>query len=126
MIAAGLIVLAEGTASLSAEAFRAETEGFSIYYRQYGRLVGAEQYLPNNRVRWMAPDGSCVDGTWWEENGALCFLYEYSDTPGCWYVSRLPDGGLHAHLIDQTFESGYSEEARVDKPLPCAAPDLGV
>jgi len=121
-----LLLLVQAEGRLTGEAFGADATGFTVYYAQYGLPSGAEQYLPGQRARWMAPDGSCVDGTWWEEEEAICFLYEGYGGPQCWYVSQLPEGGLHAHMTDESFESGYFEVGRDKRPLPCVGPDLGV
>ena len=121
----GLLLVA-GEGRLDGAAFEADVAGYTVYYGIGGVPAGAEQYLPGQRARWMAADGSCVDGVWWQEEDALCFLYEGFGGTGCWYVSRMANGGLHAHMVDEAFETGYEEMGRDQVPLPCVGPDVGV
>jgi len=112
--------------ALGAAEFDDLATGFTIYYRRFGAPGGAEMYLPGQRARWMAPDGSCVDGKWFEADGQICFDYEDYGPPMCWIVTQTTRGGLLAVEEGASPDSGFEEIARDRRPLPCIGPDLGV
>lgn len=56
--------------------WRALVSGKTLYYSTPAGLVGREYYPPNSdRAIFIYHDGQCFDGTWREENGIYCFLY---------------------------------------------------
>ncbi len=117
---------AQAQQAMSPEAFSALTTGKTLYFSQNGRFYGAEQYLPNNRVRWQYPDGECTDGSWQGSGTTLCF--EYEDVPGgaqCWKMWD-EAGQLLARRADNPDDIPIQLERQDELPLPCAGPDLGV
>ena len=83
LAATGLASLA--SAQMGAEEFDALTRGQTFYYGVNGsEPYGAEEYLDNRRVRWSFLDGECVEGSWYEEAGRICFVYENRPEPQCW------------------------------------------
>lgn len=130
MIRAGLILsllplAASAQQPLTAEAFEARVLGKTLYFLLDDGEFGAEQYLPNRRVRWQFPDGTCEEGRWYPEGNALCFLYETDIHPHCWVVHDRA-GELVAYLADQPEDGPIRADRMDEKPLDCPGPDLGV
>ncbi len=87
---------------------------------------GTEEYLPGRKVRWAFTADSCIDGTYYEENGYICFAYEdaaYSKE--CWLYFR--DGAdLTALPYDIPPDSPRYTLQTGSERLPCMGPDVGV
>ena len=88
-------------------------------------VYGAEQYLPGRNVRWAFKGDICRNGSWYEQAGLICFVYEHDPGPQCWNFWR-QDGRLTGLFIGDGFGSELSEVAQSPDPLACAGPDLGV
>ncbi len=114
-----------GQAYLSGEDFQSLTEGKTLYFSQAGRYYGAEQYLPNNKVRWQYPDGQCTEGYWFPQGQSLCFVYDDVPNALCW-VMWDEAGRLLARPTQTPQDIPIELTRKDDLPLPCAAPDLGV
>ena len=69
-----------------------------LSYSSQGRSYGAEQYLPGRRVIWTFLDGECQEGSWYEEAGLICFVYENNFEPQCWSFWER-GGGLAARKV---------------------------
>lgn len=111
---------------MTAEAFDRYTQGKTFYYGAGGQPYGVEEYLDNRRVRWSFLDGQCKDGTWYEENGQICFVYEDLGSPQCWSF-YLGAGGLVARFENQS--GGGTELYEVEtsgEPMQCLGPEIGV
>jgi len=110
----------------SAEAFDAATRGKTIVYGTADGAYGAEEYLDGHRVHWSFLDGDCLEGTWYAEAGAICFVYEDAPDAHCWRF-RDDAGRLSAEFIDpegnQSPVIALSESA---EPLYCKGPKAGV
>ncbi|MBU2983483.1 hypothetical protein KO498_16880 [Lentibacter algarum] len=112
---------------MSGDAFDAFTRGQTFTYGYSEVPFGAEDYLPDRRVRWSLLDGDCKEGYWYDTPEKLiCFVYEdRPDDAHCW-AFYVEDGKLRA-----TFESGegfgtlYQIE-RKSEPLLCTGPKIGV
>jgi len=112
--------------ALSAGAFDARTLGKTLYFDLDGQPYGAEQYMPNRRVRWQNAAGQCLEGSWYEESGDICFVYEGgSDGPQCWRVFDR-DGTIFAQLRGRATEDAIAASSQDTRPLNCPGPDLGV
>lgn len=110
---------------MSAAEFDAYTRGKTFYYGSMGEPYGAEEYLPNRRVRWTFLDGKCQDGVWYEEDGLICFVYENQPDPQCWSFER-QGGGLIARFENDPLQTELYEVRRTDEPLQCLGPEVGV
>ncbi|MDX5350496.1 MAG: hypothetical protein LPJ95_07315, partial [Paracoccaceae bacterium] len=53
---------AHADAPLTADAFEAHVTGHTLTYRQYDRVYGIEEYLPDRRVRWSVAPNECQYG----------------------------------------------------------------
>ena len=130
MIRAALIVsllpvTAGAETPLSAEAFEARVLGKTLYFLLDDGAFGAEQYLPNRRVRWQFPDGTCEEGRWYPEGETLCFVYENDQRPQCWLV-RDRGGVIVAYLSTAPADRPIHADRMDEEPLNCPGPDLGV
>jgi hypothetical protein len=109
---------------LSGADFEAYVQGRMLTFFSDGIPYGAEQYFPNNRVRWAFDQDTCLEGVWYEHGTQICFIYEDDTTPQCWAFFQNGDT-LKAVFADTA--DGASYEALVsDGPLSCTAPGLGV
>ncbi|WP_309664769.1 hypothetical protein [Tabrizicola sp.] len=110
---------------MTAAEFDAYVTGKTLTYSQFGTIFGTEEYLPGRKVRWAFTEDICQYGTWYEEAGNICFVYEYDPTPHCWRFWQEGDG-LKALSVNDAPGSELSEVAQTDQPLSCAGPDVGV
>lgn len=128
-LSAALLALVAGAAGAAERVppavFEAETEGRTLIFEIRGAPHGAEQYLPDRRVIWQEPDGTCRPGLWEAEGPDLCFVYD--DRPGergCWEVWRDAEG-----LFARQRGDGPGANLRVvgasDRPLSCGGIDAG-
>ena len=52
-----------------------------------------ERFAPDGTVTQQYPDGACIDGIVFAQDGGLCFTYEGSpDVAHCWWVEQDTDG----------------------------------
>ena len=110
---------------MSADEFDAYTRGKTFYYGAAGAAYGAEEYLPDRRVRWSFLDGKCQEGYWYEEGTLICFVYENQPEPQCWSFTR-SDAGLIARFENDPAQTELYEVEQSDEPLMCLGPDVGV
>jgi len=102
---------------ITAEAFEAHVTGKTLTYQQFDYVFGVEEYLPDRKVRWSTAPNECLYGSWYPQDDAICFVYEYDPTPACW-TFWLQDGGLPGEELHEVDASTQG--------LPCPGPDVGV
>ena len=105
--------------------FDAYTAGRTLTYNSGGQAYGIEQYLKNRHVRWAFLGDDCVDGTWYEDNGQICFTYENDGTPQCWTFEK-GSAGLIARFQNDPAVTELYETRQSDKPMLCLGPKVGV
>lgn len=123
-ILAALPAAAEST--MDAQAFENYTHGKTLFYGQNGETYGAEIYLDNRRVRWSFLDGECKEGSWYEDAGQICFVYE--DEPGnpqCWKFTK-GQGGLIARFENMPGATELYEAGDLGQEMICLGPRIGV
>jgi hypothetical protein len=128
VISLGLILLApvlHAQNTMGAAAFDAYTQGKTFYYGAQGTAYGAEEYLPNRRVKWSFLDGECQEGYWYEDNGLICFVYDHRPDAQCWSFAKTAEG-LVARFMTDTSETELYEVEQSDAPLDCKGPRIGV
>lgn len=125
LIALPLCGAARAETPLTAEEFDSYSQGKTLTYAMGGEVFGTEQYLPNRRVRWAFTQDVCKIGSWYEEAGLICFVYEDEGAPQCWKFWREGEG-LKGQFEGDPEGTELSEVAQTDKPLLCAGPDVGV
>lgn len=118
-----LAALAE-TAPMTGAEFEAYATGKTLTYAERGEVFGTEEYLPGRRVRWAFTGEQCRIGHWYEQDQAICFVYEDLTEPQCWEFRHGPSGMTARFLGESGTE--LSEVAQSDTPLACAGPDIGV
>ncbi len=112
-------------AGMGAEEFDALTRGQTFHYGISGaEPYGAEEYLDNRRVRWSFLDGDCIEGSWYEEAGRICFVYENRPEPQCWIFEQ-EGGRLAARFDGETPATELYELRRSREPLWCLGPRIG-
>ncbi len=109
---------------LTAEEFEAAVTGSTITYQQFGSIFGIEEYLPGRQVRWSVTENLCQYGSWYPQDQAICFVYEYDATPHCW-TFWLESGKLAALSVLDQPGAKLTEVERSDVPLTCPGPDIG-
>ncbi|MEM7075099.1 MAG: hypothetical protein AAGA28_16850 [Pseudomonadota bacterium] len=110
---------------MGAAEFDAYTKGKTFTYGSGGAPYGAEEYLDDRRVRWSFLDGKCQDGTWYEEAGQICFVYEDKPDPQCWRFERTGHG-ITALFQNTPGETELYEMQQSHEPLMCLGPEIGV
>ncbi len=125
MIAGMIAAPALAETPLSASEFDARTQGKTLYYSDGMIDFGAEEYLPDRRVRWTFLDGECVDGTWYEAGELICFVYDEFDDHQCWSFFDGP-GGLIARFENDPARRPLYQTRESREPLQCPGPRVGV
>jgi hypothetical protein len=124
------LLLATAGAALAAEPltgaeFESYATGKTLTYAFEGDVWGTEQYLPGRRVIWAFEGEECKRGTWYEEAGNICFLYEDREDAQCWLFFN-EGGALRAQFAGDPEGTPLSELAQSTEPMPCPGPDVGV
>jgi len=109
---------------VSVTEFEAYATGKTLSYAQDGDIFGAEQYLPGRRVIWAFKGQQCRAGSWYEDAGQVCFVYEDAPVPQCWTFHR-DAGGLRARFSGDV-PGAAPATVQESVPLTCSGPDLGV
>ena len=113
-------------AAMSGEEFEAFVTGKTLTYAEGRSVYGVEEYLPGRRVRWAYIGDQCQEGTWYEDQGQICFVYDGRlDDPQCW-VFQEDAGTLSARFVgaDDGRQLYVIDES--ETPLLCRGPDVGV
>ncbi len=111
---------------MTGEQFEAYTLGKTFEFMVFGQAYGAEQYLPDRRVRWAFNGAPCENGYWYEEAGAICFLYESRNDPQCWYMTMSEDGMVAQFADEGGVVDELYEVEQFEGPLNCPGPNVGV
>lgn len=111
--------------AMTAEEFEAYSTGKTLTFGQLGQPYGAEQYLPNRRVRWSYLDGQCKEGRWFEDLELICFVYDDDPVAQCWSFFETPNGLEARYENDPEDVSLYVAQESIE-PLMCIGPDVGV
>lgn len=107
---------------ISAAQFDAYSEGKTLFYAESGQVWGSEHYMPNHQVMWAFTGQDCEYGQWYDDHGAICFVYEGNPNPNCWHF-YLGSTGLVAKFLSGS--SLLSEVGQTSEPMQCAGPQVG-
>ena len=110
---------------MTAAEFDAYVTGRTLTFGSGGTAFGAEEYRENRRVRWSFLDGECLEGVWYPEETAICFVYEDDPDAHCWHFFAIP-GGLRAEFLDDSGLTTLYEVGEMEDGLGCLGPDVGV
>ena len=111
--------------TMSADEFDIYTRGKTLFYGRDGAAYGAEIYHKNRRVQWSFLDGQCKEGTWYEDAGLICFVYEDNPVPQCWSFAE-GSNGLIARFENDPVSSTLYEAQDVGEEMLCLGPKVGV
>ncbi|MCC5971833.1 MAG: hypothetical protein JJU15_17980 [Pararhodobacter sp.] len=111
---------------MDGDSFEAYTTGRTLSFSIEGVPYGVEQYLPGRRVLWAFLGEDCQEGTWYERDSMICFVYDANPAEQCWSFYRSetglravfegPDGpGTELYEVEQS-----------SRPLTCEGPGVGV
>lgn len=110
---------------MSPEEFDAWSLGKTLDYSVDGQVYGSEAYFPGRRVRDADTGGPCLDGSWYADGAAVCFVYPARDGTHCWLYWR--DGAaVLAKPLNAAPEDPAQEVTPAAQPLACPGPDVGV
>lgn len=106
--------------------FAARVTGKTFFFSQSGQPFGAETYGEDRSVTWTYADGSCVEGGWYAEVGAICFAYlQAPDDPLCWHFFDT-EGVVSARIVGADPAEDLTVTGELDMLLPCVAPGSGI
>ncbi|MDR9426529.1 MAG: hypothetical protein RI538_00220 [Salibaculum sp.] len=91
--------------------------GKTLTFSANGQPYGAEFYAPSQRVIWSFLDGECIQGEWYAEGRAICFVYDGDPEPKCWEVYK-EDSGIRAEFLNDP-DTTILYEVEEAKPLIC-------
>lgn len=110
---------------LDGDAFDAYSRGKTLYFGIDDTAIGAEEYLPNQRVRWSLLNGQCQEGRWYQDGPLICFVYGNDDDAKCWAVYQR-ESGLMARLEDNPNKTTFFEVEPKGQQMVCLGPEIGV
>ena len=103
-------------AAIGPDAWRALTEGKTLYYYKDGELYGREYFGPGDRVVFRFPNGACTEGAWAYAEEKFCFAY--AGQLHC-FSHWMRDGEIVVRSIDDPEEEQTVEKIADNEPLTC-------
>jgi hypothetical protein len=116
---------AQAEKAMSGVEFEAYVTGKTITWNYGAGVLGTEQYLPQRQVRWAFEGDQCLNGTWFEDSGSVCFVYDNNEGPICWHFVKGAKG-LTSQIAGQPDGLVIFEVAHTADPLACTGPEVGV
>ena len=110
---------------LTAAEFDSYASGKTLLYASGGAVWGQEEYLTGRRVLWAFTGQPCEYGTWYDQGGAICFVYEGNPDPNCWKFYHGAQG-LIAQFLGSNGSDLLSEVGQSTAPMDCPGPQVGV
>lgn len=117
--------LAAADTPMTGAEFDAYTQGRTLTFFSAGQPYGVERYKPGRRVTWSFLDGQCKEGTWYEDDAFICFVYEDNPAPQCW-LFYAEAGGLRALFEGTEGQTELYEANEADDDMLCLGPEVGV
>jgi hypothetical protein len=110
---------------MTPEEFDAWSLGKTLDYSVAGQVYGSEAYFPDRRVRDADTGGPCIDGSWYADGNAVCFVYPAHDGTHCWHYWR--DGSaVLAKPVGAAPDDPAQQVTEAASPLACPGPEVGV
>ncbi|MEM7270984.1 MAG: hypothetical protein AAF401_17225 [Pseudomonadota bacterium] len=103
-------------AQIGPDAWRALTDGKTVYYFKDGRLYGREYYAPGGDVVFRFPNGICAEGRWAFAEEKYC--YAYAGQLHC-FAHVMRDGEI-VIIGDADGEEQVVEKIVESEPLSCS------
>lgn len=110
---------------MTAEEFDRFSLGKTLDYATGGQVWGSEAYFEGRRVRDADLGGPCLDGSWFPQGDAICFVYPAREGLHCWHFWREGDRVL-AQYLSAAPDEAPQEVTEAASPLACPDPDVGV
>ncbi|MGL4236266.1 hypothetical protein [Tabrizicola sp.] len=110
---------------MTPDEFDAWSVGKTLDYSVNGEVWGSETYLPGRKVLDADVGGPCVEGSWYAEGDAVCFVYPAREGVHCWRFWR-EGGQVMAQYLSATPDDPPQLVTVADGPLQCPGPDVGV
>lgn len=110
---------------MSPDDFDAWSVGKTLDYAVDGQVYGSEAYFPDRRVRDADTGGPCLDGSWFADGDAVCFVYPAREGTHCWLYWR-EGAAVFAKPVTASPEDPAQEVTEAATPLSCPGPDVGV
>ena len=107
---------------LTAAQFEAYATGKTLYYAEGGQVWGSEHYMQDHQVMWAFTGKPCEFGQWYQDQDAICFIYEGNPDPNCWHFYMGPQGLVAKFLGGSSL---LSEVGQSDQPMDCLGPQIG-
>ena len=105
--------------------FDAWSVGKTLDYAVDGQVYGSESYFPDRRVLDADAGGPGLEGTWYADGDAVCFIYPARDGTHCWLYWREGDA-VFAKPLNAAPEDPAQAVTEAASPLSCPGPDVGV
>jgi hypothetical protein len=115
---------AQSQTLMSAEEFESWSTGKTLDYAIDGVYWGSEQHFPGRRTRDSDADGTCLDGRWFAQGDAICFVYEGIEGEHCWHFRR--DGSVVRAELAADPDAPPAEVTLSADPVSCLGPEVGV
>jgi hypothetical protein len=123
-----LVLIAPAAAAqtlMTPDDFGAWSAGRTLDYSVGGQVYGSEAYFPDRRVRDADAGGPCLDGYWYPDGDAVCFVYPAREGTHCWFYWRDGDE-VTAKPVSAAPEDPPQRVTVSPAPLACPGPEVGV
>lgn len=120
-----LATAAPAQTAMSPDEFDSWSTGKTLDYSVAGQVYGSEAYFPGRKVRDADTGGPCVDGSWYADGDAVCFVYPARDGTHCWRYWREGEAVFAKPVAAAPGDPAQSVTV-ADAPLACPGPDVGV
>lgn len=105
--------------------FDAWSVGKTLNYSVDGVILGSEVYFADRQVRDADAGGPCLDGSWFADGDAVCFVYPARNGIHCWTYWRDGDT-VFAKPLGAASDDPAQRVTVADTPLTCPGPEVGV
>ncbi|OYW60702.1 MAG: hypothetical protein B7Z10_00160 [Rhodobacterales bacterium 32-66-7] len=104
--------------------FEAWSTGKTLVYAVDGVVIGSEQHLPNRQTLDADIGGPCIEGSWFGDGDAVCFIYAAYEGTHCWLFWH-DAGVVTAKPLNAGAKSPVYTVTADDAPMDCS-PAVGV
>ena len=123
-----LMLLATSTQArtlMTPDEFDAWSVGKTLDYSVDGQVYGSEAYFPDRQVRDADVGGPCLDGSWFADGDAVCFVYPARDGTHCWTFWHEGEA-VFAKPLSAAPEDPAQSVTVAKGALSCPGPEVGV
>jgi hypothetical protein len=122
-----VLVLLAGAAQsqtlMTAEEFEAWSTGQTLDYAIDGQYWGSEMHLPGRQTLDADAGGPCLEGLWYPQGDAICFVYDGIEGEHCWHFRR-DATGIRAEILGNP-DAPPARVTLAEDPLVCQGPEVG-